>query len=74
MSDHLFTHVESAVSGDALLYLAVAALCMVVGLRFLKRAIVPAGVIVGAVAAAAVVAFALALALFFLIAAAIRLT
>jgi len=38
-------------------YLAVAAVCLVVVLRFLKRALSPIGALVQAVAAAAVVAF-----------------
>jgi len=62
------------VTRDAVLYLLLAALCLVTALRFVKRALAPIGVIAGAVAAAAVVAFTVALALFFLVAAAIRLT
>jgi hypothetical protein len=48
-------------------YLAVAAVCLVIALRFLKRALSPIGVLIQAVAAAAVAAFAAVLALALLI-------
>jgi hypothetical protein len=41
-----------------ILYLTLAGLCLVIVLRFLKRALAPIGALVQAVAAAAVVAFA----------------
>lgn len=53
-----------------IIYLAVAAVCLVVALRFLKRALSPIGVLIQAVAAAAVAAFAAVLALALLIVAA----
>jgi hypothetical protein len=52
-------------------YLAVAAVCLVVALHFLKRALSPIGALVQVVAAAAIVAFAAALALAMLIIAAV---
>ena len=51
-------------------YLAVAAVCLVSVLRFLKRALAPIGVLLHAVAAAAVTAFAAVLALALLLIAA----
>jgi hypothetical protein len=51
-------------------YLAVAAVCLVVALRFLKRALSPIGALIQAVAAAALVAFAAVLALAMLVIAA----
>lgn len=48
-------------------YLAVAAACLLIALRFLRRALSPIGALVQAVAAAAVVAFATAFALALLI-------
>jgi hypothetical protein len=51
-------------------YLAVAAVCLLVALRFLKRALAPIGVLLHAVAAAAAAASAAVLALALLVAAA----
>ncbi len=58
-------------SGRQSLYLLAAAICLVVALRFLKRALAPIGVVVQVVAAALVVAVAVAAALAFLAAAAV---
>ena len=44
-------------------YLVLAAICLIIALRFIKRAIAPVGALLHAVAAAAVVALATALAL-----------
>ncbi len=52
-------------------YLAVAAVCLVIALRFLKRALAPIGALMQAVASAAVVAFAAVLALALLVIAAV---
>jgi hypothetical protein len=52
-------------------YLALAGLCMIVVLRFLKRALSPIGALVQAVAAAAVVSFAAVIAFAMLILAAL---
>jgi len=52
-------------------YLVIAAICLLVVLRYLKRALAPVGALVDAVAAAAVVAFAAALALAMLLLAAV---
>lgn len=51
-------------------YLAVAAVCLVVALRFLKRALSPIGILIQAVAAAAGAAFAAVVALALLLIAA----
>ncbi|WIM94255.1 hypothetical protein ACTOB_006269 [Actinoplanes oblitus] len=51
-------------------YLALAGLLLIIGLRYLKRALAPIGVIVEVVASAAVVAFALGAALALIVAAA----
>lgn len=48
-------------------YLTVAAVCLVIALRFLERALSPAAALIHAVAAAAVVAFAAVLALAMLV-------
>ena len=45
-----------------IIYLAVAAICLAIALRFLRRALSPVGALIEAVAAAAVVAFTLVLA------------
>jgi hypothetical protein len=47
----------------SLLYLTLAALLLVLALRFMRRALAPIGAVMQAVAAAAVVAFAVGLAL-----------
>ena len=52
-------------------YLTVAAVCLVIVLRFLKRALSPIGALIQAVAAAAIVAFAAVLALAMLVIAAV---
>ncbi|GAA4588096.1 hypothetical protein GCM10023107_08200 [Actinoplanes octamycinicus] len=65
-------HSPAAVSfadDRAPLYLLLAAIFMVVGLRYLKRALEPFGAVIGAAAAAAVVAFSLGAGLIFLLAA-----
>jgi len=54
-----------------LLYLIVAALCLVAALRFLRRALAPIGVLVQVTAAAAMVGLAVGAALVFLTAAAL---
>lgn len=51
-------------------YLVIAAVCLVVALRFLKRALSPIGALIQAAAAAAVVAFAAVVALAMLLMAA----
>ncbi|WP_203751030.1 hypothetical protein [Actinoplanes cyaneus] len=56
--------------GAPLLHLALAGLLLIIGLRYLKRAIEPIGPIVGAIASAAVVAFALGASLALIVAAA----
>jgi hypothetical protein len=53
-----------------IVYLLVAAICLMVVLRFLKQALAPIGALIQAVAAAAIVAFAAVFALAMLIAAA----
>jgi hypothetical protein len=58
-------------SGHGLAYLVIAGVCLVVALRFMKRSLAPIGMIVHAVAAAAVVALAIGAALVFLTAAAL---
>jgi hypothetical protein len=50
-----------------IIYLTVAAVSLVIALRFLKRALAPIGALIQAVAAAAVVAFTAVLALAMLI-------
>jgi uncharacterized membrane protein len=52
-------------------YLSVAVVCLVIVLRFLKRALSPVGALVQALVAAAVVAFAAVLALAMLVVAAV---
>jgi len=54
-----------------IVYLLVAAICLMVVLRFLKQALAPIGALIQAVAAAAVVAFAAVLALVLLTVAAV---
>ena len=54
--------------GHAVLYLVIAMLCLVIAMRFVKRALVPIGPLLQAVAAAAVVAFAVGAALVLLVA------
>ncbi|MFI1995554.1 hypothetical protein [Actinoplanes sp. NPDC020271] len=56
--------------GAPVLHLALAALLLVVGLRYLKRAVEPIRPVVGAIASAAVVAFALGASLALIVAAA----
>jgi hypothetical protein len=53
-----------------IVYLVLAALALMIALRFMKRALAPIGTLVRAVAAAAVVAFTIALALVLVAAAA----
>jgi hypothetical protein len=61
---------DPSLAGDpSMLYLVLAGFCLLVGLRFLKRALQPFGVILEAAAAAAVVAFSLGLGLILLLAA-----
>ena len=52
-------------------YLTVAAVCLVIVLRFIKQALAPIGALIQAVVAAAIVAFAAVLALAMLIIAAV---
>lgn len=54
-----------------IIYLAVAAVCLVVALRFLKRALAPIGALLHAAAAAAIVVCAAVLALAMLVIAAL---
>jgi hypothetical protein len=61
-----------ALRDQSLLYLVLAALFLVIALRFMRRALAPIGTFVQAVAAAAVVAFAIGMALVLLAAAALN--
>lgn len=54
-----------------IVYMVGAGLCLAVVLRFLKRALAPAGALIQAVAAAAIVAFAAVLAVAMLVIAAV---
>ena len=54
-----------------LVYIAIAAICLLIALRFLKRAIAPIGALIQAVAAAALVAFTAVIALAMLVLAAV---
>ncbi|MBB2940311.1 hypothetical protein FB565_000015 [Actinoplanes lutulentus] len=56
---------------EPLVYLAVAAICLLIALRFLKQALAPIGALIQAVAAAAVVAFTAVIALAMLVLAAV---
>ncbi|WP_328459665.1 hypothetical protein OHA21_27710 [Actinoplanes sp. NBC_00393] len=63
---------ELPLLGDhSLIFLMLAALCLVVAIRFVKRALEPIGAIVESVAAAAAVFLALGLALVLVLAAAL---
>jgi len=55
--------------GSAVLYLIIAMLCLVVALRFIKRALVPIGPLLHAIAATAVVTLAIGAAVVLLTAA-----
>jgi hypothetical protein len=63
--------IQPALHAPRLLYLALAAVLLVIALRFVRRALAPIGALVQAVAAAAVVAFATGLALILVVAAAL---
>jgi hypothetical protein len=54
-----------------IIYLTVAAVCLVIALRFLRRLLSPIGVLIQTVAAAVIVAFAAVLALAMLVIAAL---
>jgi hypothetical protein len=60
----------ASLGAHALLYLLVAALCLIFALRFMRTALAPIGPLLQAVAAAALVALAIGAALVFLTAAA----
>ncbi|WP_433831005.1 hypothetical protein ACQP2E_12370 [Actinoplanes sp. CA-015351] len=62
---------DAAWMHQPLVYLAVAAICLLIALRFLRRALAPIGALIQAVAAAAVVAFAAVIALAMLVLAAV---
>ncbi|WP_436529079.1 hypothetical protein [Actinoplanes sp. HUAS TT8] len=66
---HLSSPGPSLAGDQPLLYLVLAGFCVIIGLRFLKRAMEPFGVVLEAAAAAAVVAFSLGIALVLLLAA-----
>jgi hypothetical protein len=55
--------------GPAVLYLVIAIVCLIVALRFLKRALVPLGPLLQAIAATAVITLAIGAALVLLTAA-----
>lgn len=55
---------------SALLYLVLAGVCLMIALRYLRRALQPVGPLVQAFAATAVVAFAIGIALVLIVAAA----
>ncbi|BCY13055.1 hypothetical protein [Actinoplanes sp. L3-i22] len=61
---------DLSLAGDrSTLYLALAGICLIIGLRYLKRALEPFGAVLEAAAAAAIVAFALGVGLILLLAA-----
>lgn len=62
---------DASWSHQPIIYLTVAAVCLMVALRFLKRALSPIGALIQAVAAAAIVAV-LALAMLFIAALTVR--
>jgi hypothetical protein len=62
---------EASWMNQPIIYLAVAAVCLVIVLRYLKRAVAPLGELIHAIAAAAVVAFAATVALAMLVVAAV---
>jgi hypothetical protein len=55
--------------GNTVLYLLIAGVCLVVALRYLRRALIPLGPLLQAIAATAVVALAIGVALVLLAAA-----
>ena len=55
--------------GHQLVYVVLAALLLLIALRYMRRALAPIGTLVGVVAAAAIVAFAIGIALMLLVAA-----
>jgi hypothetical protein len=61
--------VDASWMHQPIIYLAVAAVCLVIALRFLRQALAPIGALIHAVAAAAVVVFTAAFALTMLVAA-----
>ncbi|HEY0534778.1 MAG TPA: hypothetical protein VGD29_24600 [Actinoplanes sp.] len=62
---------EASWMHQPIVYLVGAGICLVVVLRFLRRALVPIGALIQAVAAAAIVAFAAVLAVAMLVIAAV---
>jgi hypothetical protein len=66
----LWTDQPQFLRDHGLIYLGIAALCLVVALRYLKRALAPIGPLVQAMAAVAIVTLAVSAALVFVVAAA----
>jgi hypothetical protein len=65
----LLTDWPALLPGPELLYLILAAICLLIALRFMRRTLVPIEALVDALVAAAVVAFTIGIALVLLVAA-----